>query len=134
MNRGSIFPSRGPIFTSVALCFGLVAYSPFAGAADQDAALGQSLYTNCAPCHGTSGEGGFGPPFAANEDLKNGKYIITHVLDGSRHMPAFKDQLSVTELAAVVNYLRNSWGNKDGMISSNEIGIESGDRDRDHGH
>ena len=36
-------------------------------------------------------------------------------------MQAFKDQLSDEELAAVITYERNSWGNKGGMVQPADI-------------
>jgi cytochrome c oxidase subunit 2 len=36
-------------------------------------------------------------------------------------MAAFKQQLSDTEIAAVITYERNSWSNKAGMVSPAEV-------------
>jgi len=71
--------------------------------------LGAALYTNCAACHGPIGQGGFGPPLAGNERLAETDYLIAHVLDGSPMMPAFRDQLTPPEIAAVLSHVR-TWG------------------------
>jgi mono/diheme cytochrome c family protein len=93
-------------------------------AGDQSAVLGRALYTNCAGCHGVSGEGGFGPPLAHSENLKDDRYVISHVLTGSANMPNFRDQLSPEEIAAVINYVRHSWGNLANGISAVDVQSE----------
>ncbi len=41
---------------------------------------------------------------------------IRQVIYGKNNMPAFGEQLSDTDIAAVVTYERNTWGNKTGDI------------------
>jgi cytochrome c oxidase subunit 2 len=79
--------------------------------------LGEKTYLNrCAMCHQPNGMG-LPPTFPA---LKGGKLTtgpvaehLDRVLNGKpgTAMQAFKDQLSDEELAAVVTYERNAWGN-----------------------
>lgn len=82
---------------------------------------GQDVYTtNCAVCHQASGAG-VPPTFPA---LKGGKIAtgplpghLNIVLNGGRPgtaMPAFGQQLSDADIAAVVTFERNSWGNNTG--------------------
>lgn len=85
-------------------------------------AKGEEVYgTNCAACHQASGEG-VPNTFPA---LKGGAIttgpveghldIVLHGKEGTV-MAAFSDQLSDAEIAAVVTYERNSWGNDTGDI------------------
>jgi cytochrome c oxidase subunit II len=87
---------------------------------DELIAKGEQVYTaNCAACHQPNGEGVPGT-FPA---LKGSK-IATGPVEGHLHrvihgkpgtpMPAFGPQLSDTEIAAVITYERNSWGNNTG--------------------
>lgn len=84
---------------------------------------GEKVYLNtCAVCHQPNGEG-MPPTFPA---LKGGKIVtgpagahIDQVLNGKpgTAMQAFKDQLNDEDLAAVITYERNSWGNKSDMVT-----------------
>lgn len=84
---------------------------------------GEKVYLNtCAVCHQPNGEG-MPPTFPA---LKGSKIVtgpagahIDRVLNGKpgTAMQAFKDQFSDEDLAAVITYERNSWGNKSDMVS-----------------
>ena len=81
--------------------------------------LGETVYdSHCTVCHQPTGEG-MPPAFPA---LKGGPIAIGPVsghIDIVMHgkastpMVAFKDQLSDTELASVITFERNSWGNND---------------------
>ena len=86
-----------------------------------EAELGGALYGNCAACHGDAGQGGFAPPFAGNPDLRDGPAMIAHVVGGSANMPPFGGQLSPAEIAAVLNHVRNSWGNHAAPIAATEV-------------
>lgn len=81
---------------------------------------------NCATCHGAKGQGqpGYFPPLAGNADLlKDRAFPVLVVLNGlsgpievngksyDGAMPAF-DHLSDADIAAVVNFIRTSWGNQ----------------------
>lgn len=78
---------------------------------------GEEVYnTNCAVCHKSDGSG-MPPAFPA---IKGSKIAtgsiqdhINIVLKGKNAMPAWASQLSDTEIAAVITYQRNSWGNAD---------------------
>jgi cytochrome c oxidase subunit 2 len=85
-------------------------------------ALGQKVYeTHCALCHQISGEGLPG----AIPALK-GSAIATKDIPGHIHMvvfgkpatamQAFGKQLTTSELAAVITYERNAWGNNTGEL------------------
>ena len=80
------------------------------------AAPGEALYNdNCAACHQKMGQGipGAFPPLKADKlALGDPKPLALLMMHGRGAMPAFKDSLSDTELASVMNYVRAAWGNK----------------------
>ena len=92
--------------------------------------LGQKTYDKiCAACHQVNGEG-MPPVFPA---LKGAEMVVkpdqigNHVdivVNGKKGtaMQAFAAQLSEAEIAAVITYERNAWGNKTGeMVTPKEI-------------
>jgi cytochrome c6 len=80
------------------------------------AATPQSQFLdNCSACHQATGKGVKGAfPALAGSPLVQGdpKIVITTVLNGRAGMPAFKDDLTDADLAAILTYVRGSWGNK----------------------
>ena len=102
---------------------------------DELVAEGKGVYEkNCAVCHQVSGAG-LPPAFPALTGSKiangpifgaDGKYLkdshLDRVLNGIRVMPGWKALLNDTEIAAVITYERNAWGNntKD-VIQPDEI-------------
>jgi mono/diheme cytochrome c family protein len=77
---------------------------------------GQSLYAGvCAACHMPNAMGGSGagyyPALAKNEKLESSAYPVTMVVNGSKAMPSFKDQMTDAQIAAVVTYVRSHFGN-----------------------
>jgi mono/diheme cytochrome c family protein len=74
--------------------------------------LGAQVYADrCAGCHGADGGGGAGPPLADGavvEAFPDEADQIVVVTDGRGGMPAFGDQLSTEEIAAVVTYTRTA--------------------------
>ena len=95
---------------------------------DELMARGESVYAqNCSACHQPNGKG-LPPAFPALDGskiatgAKEGHLNI--VLDGKAgtSMAAYKKQLSDAEIAAVVTYERNAWGNKVGdMVQPAEV-------------
>lgn len=83
---------------------------------------GQRVYTNtCVACHQTNGEG-MPPVFPA---LKGSELVLNDiaahidvVVNGvpGTSMAAYGPQLSETDIAAVITYERNAWGNDTGDI------------------
>ena len=92
-----------------------------AGAPTSEAELGRAVYTNCIACHGERGQGGFAPPLAGSATLKEDHAAIVHVVAGSVNMPPFGEQLSDDEIAAVLNHVRNSWGNRAAPITPADV-------------
>lgn len=84
--------------------------------------LGQSIYNaQCAACHQPNGAGipGVFPALAgegASADPDRREEHLGVVINGVRGsaMQAYRDQLSMRELAAVITYERNAWGNDTG--------------------
>lgn len=83
-------------------------------------ARGEKVYAgNCVACHQASGQGikGTFPALDGSKIATGPKQAhIDMVLNGKTGtaMAAFGKQLSDTEIAAVITYERNSWGNKTG--------------------
>lgn len=84
--------------------------------------LGQKVYeTHCAMCHQISGEGLAGAIPALKGSVIATKDIPAHihmVVFGkpATAMQAFGKQLTTIELAAVITYERNAWGNNTGEL------------------
>jgi cytochrome c oxidase subunit 2 len=83
-------------------------------------AKGEKVYAaNCAACHQATGKG-LPPAFPALDGSKIATGVkaahIDRVLNGKpgTAMAAFGKQLSDTDIAAVITYERNAWGNKTG--------------------
>jgi mono/diheme cytochrome c family protein len=98
--------------------------------------LGKSVYDRqCASCHGAEGEGRppHYPPLAGNQSIQMDSAVnaIRMVLNGGyppgtygnpmpHGMPPFFLTLSDDEVAAVVSYIRTSWGNTGAPVSAAE--------------
>ena len=98
--------------------------------------LGKTVYdARCASCHGAQGEGKppHWPPLAGNQSIEMASAVnpIRMVLNGGYPpgtkgnpmpygMPPFAGQLSDNEVAAVVTYIRTSWGNRSTAVSARE--------------
>ncbi|WP_052726391.1 c-type cytochrome [Devosia epidermidihirudinis] len=77
---------------------------------------GEGIYKAvCASCHMPKGEGAVGagkyPALAGNETLEFPEYPIYMVTMGGGAMPALGTVLNDDQIAAVVNYIRTSFGN-----------------------
>ena len=101
------------------------------------ASNGKSLFdTNCSTCHGGNGQGqpGVFPPFVHNPDVnaKDPTAVIKIVLHGlnvpktimgkqySGGMPAWS-QLSDGDIAAILTYIRSSWGNNAPAVTAAQV-------------
>ncbi|MDB5457811.1 MAG: cytochrome [Caulobacter sp.] len=76
----------------------------------------QALFMdNCSACHQPTGKGVTGafPALAGNPFVQGDPALVSvTVLNGRGGMPAFKDDLTDADLAAVLTYVRSAWGNK----------------------
>jgi mono/diheme cytochrome c family protein len=106
----------------------------------QDPAMqqGQEIYNNqCAACHTAGGDGivGLFPRLSGSPLVQQSQAtsLIRVVLEGSRAvatdgaptgpaMPSFAWGLSDADVAAVVTYIRNSWGNAAPAVSAGDVG------------
>lgn len=92
----------------------------FAAATD-----GQDIYTaKCASCHKADGKGGGPfPGLAGNKDVtaKDPAAALGIVVHGKGLMPAYKGKLSNAEIAAVMTYIRSSWGNKAPAVTESDV-------------
>jgi mono/diheme cytochrome c family protein len=109
-----------------------------AGAGASSAAAGATVYSsNCSSCHGAAGAGtpGAFPPLAGNPAVtaadpkaiigivENGKTGALNV-NGTTYngtMPAWKSQLKPDEIAAVLTYIRSSWGNQASAVTTAQV-------------
>ncbi|WP_404842616.1 cytochrome c oxidase subunit II [Colwellia sp. BRX10-3] len=90
---------------------------------DELMAMGEDVYmTACAACHQANGEG-MAPVFPGlkGSAIATGDVAVhlDMVLNGSKKNPAmaaFAGQLTKTQIAAVVTYERNAWGNNTGDL------------------
>lgn len=82
---------------------------------------GKDVYNrSCVACHGANGEGGVGKAIAKSPvalgDIKHHLDIVVHGKPGTA-MQAFGGQLNEVDLAAVVTYERNAFGNNMGDMA-----------------
>jgi mono/diheme cytochrome c family protein len=98
--------------------------------------LGQTVYAaRCASCHGADGRGmpPHYPPLAGNQSIQMASAVnpIRMVLNGGfppgtagnqrpYGMPPFAQSLSDDDVAAVVTYIRRSWGNRGEAVSARQ--------------
>ncbi|WP_417580370.1 glucose/sorbosone family PQQ-dependent dehydrogenase [Pelagibacterium sp.] len=76
---------------------------------------------NCASCHGAGGQGGAGAVLAGNENLADASFVANTLIHGFGYMPAFGNQLSDEDVAQLGTYIRNSWGNDFGVLTTEEV-------------
>jgi mono/diheme cytochrome c family protein len=98
---------------------------------------GELIYTQtCLPCHQSDGSGvsGLNPPlknspYVTGEQIKLIGIIINGLSDGvqingdayTNPMPPLGGTLNDNEIADVLSYIRNSFGNKAGKISADQV-------------
>jgi mono/diheme cytochrome c family protein len=98
---------------------------------------GAKVYAaNCASCHQANGQGSPGafPPLAGNEivagDTARVIHIVKYGLSGpvdvggktyNGQMPAWSPQITDANIAAVISYVRSSWGNRATAVTPAEV-------------
>lgn len=94
-----------------------------------------SYEVNCSACHGLQGEGidGMVPAFAGNDGMLGDPTNAIHaLLDGARAahtearqtaagMPAFAWKMDDQQMAEILNYVRNSWGNQAAEVTPAQV-------------
>ncbi len=83
---------------------------------------GKNVYLEyCAECHQTDGSGWshLYPRLAGNPivTLHDPSPIITTVVYGLGSMPSFSTRLTTDDIASVLSYIRNAWGNNAEAVS-----------------
>ena len=93
---------------------------------------GEALYqATCSACHQPTGEGlpGAFPPLKGSAIVtdKNPETLIRIIIEGYdarpefATMPPFGEQLTDAQIAAIVNYERNHWGNKADPVDASTV-------------
>lgn len=94
-----------------------------------DPQLGRRVYVRCQACHGLNGEGVAGnyPPLAGNAALQTDRavQVVLHGMERgpawNGQMPAFAEQLENHEIAAVITWTRQQWGNTGAVVTPNDV-------------
>lgn len=105
--------------------------------ASANSGAGAKVYsTNCSSCHQANGKGqpGVFPPLAGNAvvtgDASKVIHIVKNGLNGkitvngktyNGQMPPWKGTLSDNDIAAVVSYIRTSWGNHGSTVTASQV-------------
>lgn len=109
------------LFISIALICAAVA-SPPSQAQELD---GKALFMkNCAACHQATGKGipGAFPALAGNAFVQGKASDPASVLlKGRGGMPDFSDTLNDRDIATVLTFVRNNWGNKAEPLTEAEV-------------
>lgn len=99
--------------------------APDGGSNEELVQRGEAVYTeNCATCHQSNGQGQDDYPALAGNAFVTAQdptAIIQTVRNGRGAMPAFGDTLSNQEIAAVISYIRNSWGNSAEPVAVEQV-------------
>jgi alcohol dehydrogenase (quinone), cytochrome c subunit len=96
----------------------------------------QTYYARCSSCHGAdgAGKGDLIPPLAGsasalardsssqvNVTLNGAGRLVIGGVPDAYHMPAYRNQLSDKEVADVLNFVRQSWGNTGSPVKNEEV-------------
>jgi cytochrome c6 len=91
------------------------------------AADGKALFAkNCAACHQAKGQGiaGAFPPLAGSAFVQGATDDVAAVLlKGRGGMPDFSSAMNDEEIAAVLSFVRSSWGNKADGLEAAQVGV-----------
>jgi cytochrome c6 len=95
-------------------------------AASSGAPVGASLYAaNCEACHSANGQGMAGafPALAGNGKVtaSNPTALIIIIKHGSGAMPGYAMKLSNADIAAVLTYIRSTWGNNASNVTEQQV-------------
>ncbi len=93
-------------------------------AAAQDMSGEKLFLENCAECHQTNGHGirNVYPSLADSRLVKGSAVDVALVLlIGRGEMPSFAGMIPNVEIAAIINYVRNAWGNEGSLITEETV-------------
>jgi mono/diheme cytochrome c family protein len=129
--------SSGALQTGPQGTAGSASGSTASGTTPATAGAGATVYSaNCAGCHGATGMGVAGqfPPLAGNPivvgDASKVIPIVLNGLNGSitvkgqtynNTMPPWKGTLTNKQIADVITYIRNAWGNKASTVTAAQV-------------
>jgi mono/diheme cytochrome c family protein len=102
----------------------IVFCSSLAGAALAQDAGEQLFLNNCAECHQRDGKGipNIYPALAGSEVVRgSGVDVALVMLIGRGEMPSFAGSIADEDMASIINYVRNAWGNNGEEISAQRI-------------
>jgi cbb3-type cytochrome c oxidase subunit III len=89
------------------------------------ATVGASIFTiNCARCHQANGQGSRTiPALAGNKAVMaaDPSAIIVTVQQGRHLMPSWDGQLTPSDIAAVLTYVRSAWGNDAAPVTEKQV-------------
>lgn len=119
-----------------------VSFSVMSGSLRKHMDMGGKLYEEyCQTCHGADGKGvpGIYPALAGNRGvmMDSPMNVILSVLNGGYPpttagnprpygMPPFQQVLRNEEVALVVSYIRNAWGNRSSLVSAVDVDRSKG--------
>lgn len=99
--------------------------------------FGETVYTaNCSSCHGAAGAGqpGVFPPLANNPDVTGAPSKVIAIVNNGLNakitvngaayqgtMPGWKQALTTAQVAAVITYIRSSWGNQGSPVTAADV-------------
>ncbi|HWW71104.1 MAG TPA: cytochrome c [Duganella sp.] len=93
--------------------------------AQTEAPDGKALFLkNCAACHQATGKGipGAFPALAGSKFVTGERAeVATVLLKGRGGMPDFSENISDADMAAILTYVRSSWGNKADALTESEV-------------
>lgn len=96
----------------------------------------QTFMAKCSACHGVDGrgQGQWIPPLAGsvssmtkenasaiNVTLNGSARVVADGVPDAYRMPPFRNQLSDTEIAEVISFIRTSWGNQGGAVKVDDV-------------
>lgn len=94
-------------------------------AGEGNVAAGQALFAQkCAACHQITGKGikGAFPALAGDPFVQGDPTLVARtVLGGRGGMPSFAALLSEQEIADIISYVRQAWGNSAGPLSADLV-------------
>ena len=86
---------------------------------------GEKLFNqNCVECHQSNGRGiaNIYPALAGSEIVKGSPMDVALVLIiGRGEMPSFAGAMSDEDMAKIINYVSNAWGNEGELITAQMI-------------
>lgn len=106
------------------LFLAFLSYSSIFSAASAQDSSEQLFLNNCSECHQRDGKGilNIYPALAGSELVQgSGADVALVMLIGRGEMPSFADTITYEDMASIINYVRNSWGNNGEKISSQMI-------------